>query len=97
MTIQEYMDEHWHDLPGDGFAEEQVLGECEVCGVEVTSLDAAFSGTEHVYEPVYEHGVIVGVNAVERKMYLHDECIEEYVSENVTHDQLAEFLELKKI
>lgn len=89
MTMQEYMDEHGHDLPEDGFAEEKVLGECEVCCNEVTSMDAAFVGDE----PIYENGEVVGY----RKIYLHDECLEDYIDMNVTHEQLAEFLRLTKI
>lgn len=89
MTMQEYMDEHGHDLPGDGFSEEKSLGECEVCGEEVYYPDSAFVGDE----PIYEKGEIVGC----RKIYLHDECLEDYIDLHVTHEQLAEFLRLKKI
>lgn len=88
MTRQEYLDEHGNDPPWDGVREAKVLGECEYCGYEVTDDELCYSGPEPVY--------ICGRRCGQRKLWLHDDCIEGYVCENVTHEQLAEFLKLER-
>ena len=90
MTQEEYMEEHGDDLMFDGVDDtERVFGECAACGGCFTSYDDGFSGTEDIRKG----GKIVG----QREIYVHDECILEYLNLTKTHNQVAEFLRLKKI
>lgn len=89
MTQEEYMEEHGDDLMFDGVDTERVVGECAACGGDFTNYDEGFYGTEDIRKG----GKTVG----QREIYVHDDCLIDYLNLNTTHDQVAEFLRLKKI
>ena len=90
MTHEEYMEEHGDDLMFDGVDDtERVLGECAACGGDFTNFDAGFYRTEDIRKG----GKTVG----QREIYVHDDCLIDYLNLTTTHDQIADFLRLKKI
>ena len=90
MTHEEYMEEHGDDLMFDGVDDtERVFGECAACGGEFTNYDTGFCGTEDIRK--------CGKTVGQREIYVHDDCLIDYLNLNTTHDQVAEFLRLKKI
>ena len=90
MTYEEYREEHGDDLMFDGVDDtERVFGECAACGGDFTNYDEGFHGTEDIFKG----RKIVG----QREIYVHDDCLIDYLNLTTTHDQVAEFLRLKKI
>ena len=91
MTRKEYLDEHGLDDRMEAFESDMeiCIGYCEACGGEFTNYDEGYYGTDDIIR----HGKVVG----QKDIYVHDDCLIDYLNLNTTHDQVAEFLRLVRI